>query len=81
MASSGQITLNGITDAELIIILQAKERDPALSFNPQGMQPQQVNRGAAGMVTASYNNVQLSWQNPTTLKTILEVLQQFAAGK
>jgi hypothetical protein len=77
MATGGHITLNGVTDAELILILQAKEKDRTMSFNPQTMQPVQENRGGQ-VVTSVYNNVTLAWGNAAALRFIIELLQQIA---
>jgi hypothetical protein len=66
---TGNVTLHGITDAQLIKILKVKEKDKQVAFNPQSMQPVQSNAGS------SYNNVIISWQNDG-LKTVRDLLSE-----
>jgi hypothetical protein len=84
--TNGSITLNGITDQQLIVILEAKvKNERVLAFNPQQMQP--VNQGAPGKpAKQTYNNVSLIWQNEDgarvgidLLKRLLEVTEPVTA--
>ena len=48
MVSNGNLVLNGVTDAELVKILEVKMRhEHTLNFNPQQMQPTFVPKHAA----------------------------------
>ena len=62
---NGSLILNGIGDAELIMILQVKEKHEAsLDFTPQQMQPQQVPTNQPGAGKKFYNNVKLRLERP-----------------
>jgi hypothetical protein len=67
--TNGQITLNGISDANLILILQEKERLKSFNLNPQ--QLQQYN---AGPNMVAYNTCVLTWTNDEGLKAVHEVV-------
>jgi hypothetical protein len=69
---TGSITLNGITDAQLIKILQVKEKNANFTFNPQQMQTGQINEG--GQMKSIYNNVVISWGAGEGLKTVRDLL-------
>ncbi len=70
--TNGTLTLNGITDQELVKILDAKIRhEGSFSFNPQQLQV------VAGMNNRTvYNNAILTWQNADTLKLVLQLLTE-----
>lgn len=56
----GQVVLNGITDAQLIAILEVKEKHRSIAFNPQTMQTNQ--QQVAGQPPRQvYNNVTITW--------------------
>lgn len=74
----GSITLNGITDAQLIIILEVKEKNPQVHFNPQTLQAAQQNVG--GTVRQFYNNATLNWQ-PAGLQTIRDLMTRLIESK
>jgi hypothetical protein len=76
---SGQITINGISDKELIKILEVKDKqEGSLIFNPQQMQANmQVahpNRPPVQPKDAAYNNVILQFTNENGLKAVREIL-------
>jgi hypothetical protein len=71
---TGQITLSGITDPGLVIILKVKETHPGLGFAPQSMQPTTVGNPAR----PAYNSVVLSWSNLDGFAAIKEILGQLA---
>ena len=80
---TGSITLNGVDDAALIAILQAKEKSPGLLFNPQLLQPAPVqmrhpHQPAPPNTPQSqrYNNAVLSWGDVSALKTVQEILHR-----
>lgn len=71
---SGSVTLNGLTDAELIIVLQEKEKANNLfTFNPQAMQP--ANLGG-NPPRSGYNNVTLGWNNPQGIHAVMHILHR-----
>jgi hypothetical protein len=74
--AGGALTMNGITDRELVIILEVKEKhEGKMIFNPQQMQPQ--NQQPSGKQT--YNNVMLNWQEHSGLKGVLTILERLSA--
>jgi|GEM_PF-6909030 hypothetical protein len=71
---TGTITVNGITDSELVKILEIKiHHEGHFTFNPQQLQPQQVNRGN-GRTETYYNNAFFSWNSEQGLAAVHEVL-------
>jgi hypothetical protein len=84
MERFGSLTLNGITDANLVTILQIKEKyEGELEFSPNGMQP--VFEPAPGQYPqpgrplepkqVGYDNAVLSWKHGKGLNAVLEILQ------
>jgi len=67
---SGNVTLNGINDAELIKILEVKEKNPQVTFNPQTMQAIQQ---PGNPPRQAYNNVQLGF-GPGGLSAVRDLL-------
>jgi len=66
---TGQITLNGITDKELVKIWEVKARDEkAFLFQPNQMQPTSLNNQPC------YNNVVFNWTGEAGLLIVHEVL-------
>jgi hypothetical protein len=72
MSVPGSITLNNISDAQLIVILQAKEKNPQLQFNPQIMT---VGQRPGNPPSSFYNNVTVSWP-ANSLPTIRDLMTQ-----
>lgn len=78
---SGQITINGINDKELIAILQVKERyEGSVQFQPNMLQPGQPQPQRPGQATQPYagkqlyNNVILGFGDEKGLQGIREIL-------
>lgn len=70
LSCTGTITLNGITDRELIQILESKIRNEGkFTFNPQLLQ---VSQGRSSQET-SYNNAIFTWLNEEGLRAIHEI--------
>jgi hypothetical protein len=70
LSCTGTITLNGITDRELIQILESKIRnDGKFTFNPQLLQ---LNQGRTSGET-SYNNAIFTWTNEEGLRAIHDI--------
>jgi hypothetical protein len=71
---SGQLVLNGITDPELVKILDIKiKNEVVLNFNPAQMQSGVSNLG--GKQTHLYNNVVLGWTSEQGLQAIQDLVQ------
>jgi hypothetical protein len=76
---TGQLMVNGISDRELIKILEVKERhEGSLIFNPAqmqaNMQVQHPNRPPVQQKEAAYNNVILQFTDDKGLKAVREIL-------
>ncbi len=68
---TGSVTINGVTDKDLVKILEIKiKHERILNFNPQQMQ-QAPNQGNQ---TPLYNNVILSWSNEQGLEAVHEII-------
>jgi hypothetical protein len=78
---TGTLTLNGIDDAQLIIVLQVKEQFPFLQFNPQGMQPAPRPGPPNQRAKCHYNNVAVSWGQDDGLTAIKELLTRLTPVK
>jgi hypothetical protein len=72
--TNGQITLNGITEAQLILILQQKDRLKQFGFNVQQCQQVLITVTPGQVGVPGYNNAILSWQNEDGLKEVHEVV-------
>ena len=69
---NGNISLNGISDATLIKILQTKEKHAAaLTFNPQTMQVVKPNP----QTPQTYSNVNIGWSDKNALSGVIEILK------
>jgi hypothetical protein len=79
---NGDIVFSGITDAELIMILQIKEKhEQSLDFNPSQMQPTQVPAAPGNPHGGKkfYNNVRLNWRGDNGLKAVFQVVEGLLA--
>jgi len=71
---NGNVVFNGITDSDLVMILQVKEKHEAsVDLLPQGMQPQQA-QGPTGS-KKFYNQVRLDWRGPDGLKALFQIIE------
>jgi len=70
----GSITVNGITDSELVRILEIKiKHEGKFSFNPQQLQVIQIpNRN--NQPQTAYNNALFIWNNEAGLEAVSEVI-------
>jgi hypothetical protein len=85
---TGQLVLNTVTDAGMLVIFEACNRNAGLAFQPQAQFQavnQQVQRpgpapGQPGGVSTlqTFNNVTLTWAGAAGLKVLAEVLQKLA---
>jgi hypothetical protein len=76
--TTGSVILNGITDHELIIVLEVKERHEGHpTFNPQQMQA--VQQGTPPK--PGYNNMVLGWPDHQGLNAIKEILHRLTSEK
>ena len=72
---NGSLTLNGLSDADLVKLLDIKIRhEKSLNFNPQQMQLAyvQTQRGQQEQV---YNNAVLTWSNEQGLEAVQEIVR------
>lgn len=67
---SGSVTLNGITDQDLVRILEVKvKHEKNLHFNPQQMQTQ-----APPNQPQFYNNIVLTWNDENGLEAVHQII-------
>ena len=72
---TGNITINGITDFELVKILEIKiKHEGKFTFNPQQLQPQPAQRGPGMKIETYYNNATFGWQAEQGLEAVHEVI-------
>jgi len=70
--TNGSVTLNALTDKQLVTVLEAKIRhEGMLFFNPQHVQQAQCNPPRPG-VTVN-NNVIVTWNNEAGFKAAIEL--------
>jgi hypothetical protein len=82
MVSNGNLVLNGVSDAELVKILEVKMRHEShLGFNPQQMQPNPAppqpgrpTQPQQGKQVQTYNNVVLAWASENGLEAVQEIV-------
>lgn len=70
---NGSLTLNGLSDKDLVKLLEIKiHHEKSLSFNPQQMQLTsfQTQQGPLQV----YNNVVLSWSNEQGLEAVQQIV-------
>ena len=79
--ATGTVTLNGISDASLIKILEIKSKhEKEMSFQPNAlqtmMQPiQRAGVAALPIVPQMYSNAVLTWTGPNGLEGVIEILK------
>ncbi len=74
--ANGSLTMNGVSDRDLVIILEVKERhEDKLVFMPQQIQntPAQPNQ-----TKQLYNNVIVTWKDRTGLEAVMEILHRIS---
>jgi len=70
---TGTVVVNGITDAELVKILEIKIRHEGhFTFNPQQLQPVPAQGGRPA--TAAYNNAYFTWSTEQGLAAVHEIV-------
>lgn len=70
--TTGSITINGITDKELVKILEIKiKHEGKFNFNPQQLQPN--GQRPQGQETV-YNNASFNWNSEQGLAAVHEVI-------
>jgi hypothetical protein len=71
---NGSLTLNGLTDKDLVKLLDIKIRhEQSLNFNPQQMQLTNIQTQTG--VQQVYNNVVLAWSNERGLEAVQEIVR------
>jgi uncharacterized protein YbcV (DUF1398 family) len=74
--TNGNVTVNGISDRDLVVVLEVKEKhEGKMVFNPQQLQTIN-NQPQCGKQT--YNNVVLNWADHSGLKAVIEILQRLS---
>ena len=74
--ANGMITFNGVSDAELVKMLEIKEKhESSLDYESSRTTPQQQMRPGAKL----YQNVTFGWRGPDGLKASLEIFQAVSA--
>ena len=74
MAATGSITLNGISDKEMVRIWEYKAKDGnKFTFLPNQLQPVN-NPQNSNQFTGIYNNVVFSWKDDSGLHIVHEIL-------
>jgi hypothetical protein len=70
--TNGSVTLNGLTDKQLVTVLEAKIRhEGSLLFTPQHIQQAQFNPPKPGIL--ANNNVIVGWNNDAGFKAAIEL--------
>jgi hypothetical protein len=74
--TNGNLVLNGISDRDLVIILEVKQRhEGQLTFSPQQMQP-----GTQGNPPSpAYNNLILQWAGHPGVEAVKEILHRLTS--
>jgi len=67
------VHLNNVTDANLITILQAKEKSASVSVNVTNLQGQQMPNGKV-----VYQNVPIGWNAPDGAKVVADLIVELA---
>jgi hypothetical protein len=77
---NGNVSFNGITDSDLVLMLQIKEKHEAsIDFLPQGMQAQQA--GTPGGSKKFYNQVRFDWRGPEGLKALFQIVEALLSAE
>ncbi len=72
--TNGSMVLNGITEKQLVVILQFKlAHEGQLAFSPQALQV------ASNPPNVIYNNAGFSWTNEPQLRLVLELVGSLLA--
>jgi hypothetical protein len=78
--TSGAVTLNGVSDKQLVTILEAKiKHEGLLGFNPQTIQPAHVNPPTPG--SPQSNHVMVTWTNEEGFRAAIALLTELAGHK
>lgn len=76
MAITGHVTLNGLDDGALIIVIEAKRSYPAFAFDPTKMRTEIVTKDPETTVVPKqrYTDVTLTWSNTDGLRAVESLL-------
>lgn len=73
--TSGQVIINGVSDEEMIVIFQAKEKAGGkFAFTPTNIQIQQMPQPGK----QQYNNIAFYWNSPEGAKLVASLLAELA---
>jgi hypothetical protein len=79
ISGTGNVTMNGITDAELVMILQIKEKHEAsIDFHPGQMKNAQTQSPTPKKF---YNEVRLDWRGEDGLRALFQIVEALLAEK
>lgn len=71
---TGSITVHGITDKELVKILEVKlQHEGQFQFNPQQLQVTNINQ--QGRVQTGYNNAVFGWSSESGLEAVYQIIK------
>ncbi len=77
--TSGQVLLNGISDEEMIVIFQAKEKGGGkFAFTPTNIQIQQGAAVPGQPGKQVYNNIAIHWNSAEGAKLVASLLTELA---
>jgi hypothetical protein len=73
--TNGSVTVNGITDEDMVIIFEAKKRhEGKFQFGPQQLKPTNlVNPSRPG-----YDNAVFAWSNQAGFEVVMELLHRLS---
>jgi hypothetical protein len=77
---NGHISLNGVTNDDLIMILHEKGKHPDLIFDPQKLQPVNVGGQSGQAPRQIYNSCILGWPNEQTLRVVYRIVHKLLHG-
>jgi hypothetical protein len=72
--TNGSVTLNGVTDKELVVILEAKIRNEGKI----GFLPASVQQGGGSAANPLNNQVLVTWPNEEGFKAVVHLLADLA---
>lgn len=86
MAIFGHVTLSGVDDSALIILIEGKKNCPGFAFNPTTMQTHDETKriGNRPVQVTLYKDVTLTWNDDKGLKaveTLLGKLRIYELGR
>ncbi len=74
---TGSITFNGLTDDDIIALLELKKQHPEMVFNPAALNAGNVGgaQGSSQPPQLVYNNAPFQWHDALSLALVKEILR------